>query len=65
VRREDLPCRTRERQRSARFILNHVDQPTQNRARNAVTAALRSYEESDGVRLRGAAWLVTATRPKQ
>jgi hypothetical protein len=49
----------------ARFIPNHVDQPTQNRARSAATAALRSYQESDGVRLRGAAWLVTATRPKQ
>ncbi|OEJ37423.1 type 11 methyltransferase [Streptomyces agglomeratus] len=32
-------------------------------AREQVTGALRQYESADGVRLRGAVWLVTATRP--
>ena len=46
-----------------RFILDQVDQTTAERARDAVTAALQSYEGPDGVRLRGAAWVVSATRP--
>ncbi|MCW2915872.1 MAG: methyltransferase type 11 [Actinomycetia bacterium] len=47
----------------ARFMLSQVDRATAGRARDAVTAALRAYEEPGGVVLRGAAWVVTATRP--
>ncbi|WP_326821167.1 class I SAM-dependent methyltransferase [Streptosporangium sp. NBC_01756] len=46
-----------------RFMLDQVDEAAAARARAALTAALRPYEEPDAVRLRGAAWLVTATRP--
>jgi SAM-dependent methyltransferase len=45
-----------------RFVLDQVDEATAARARDALTAALRPYEEPDAVRLRGAAWLITATR---
>jgi len=48
----------------ARFILDRVDQTTVGRALDAVTAALRPFEGPGGVRLRGAAWLVSATRPR-
>jgi len=47
----------------ARFALDQVDQAAADRARQAVMAALRSHEGPGGVRLRGAAWLVNATRP--
>ncbi|MFJ2029120.1 class I SAM-dependent methyltransferase [Streptosporangium sp. NPDC087985] len=46
-----------------RFLLDQVDQAAATRARDALTAALRPYEEPDAVRLRGAALLVTAVRP--
>ncbi|MEV6859771.1 methyltransferase domain-containing protein [Streptosporangium subroseum] len=46
-----------------RHMLGQVDQAAASRARDALTAAMRPYEEPDAVRLRGAAWLVTATRP--
>ncbi|MDP9861590.1 MULTISPECIES: class I SAM-dependent methyltransferase [Streptosporangium] len=46
-----------------RFLLGQADQAAAARARAALTAALRRHEEPDAVRLRGAAWLVTATRP--
>jgi ubiquinone/menaquinone biosynthesis C-methylase UbiE len=46
-----------------RFLLGQADQTTVARTRDAFTGALRSHEEPGGVRLRGAAWLVTATRP--
>ncbi|MER5322648.1 class I SAM-dependent methyltransferase [Streptosporangium roseum] len=46
-----------------RFILDQVDPAAAARARDALTEALRAHEEPGAVRLRGAAWLVTATRP--
>ena len=46
-----------------RFILDQVDQTTAERALDALTATLQSYEGPGGVRLRGAAWVVSATRP--
>jgi len=46
-----------------RFMLSQVDQASMDRASDAVRAALRSYEGPGGVRLRGAAWVVSATRP--
>ncbi len=46
-----------------RFALDQVDRDTAARALAALTVALRPYEEPDAVRLRGAAWLTTATRP--
>jgi SAM-dependent methyltransferase len=46
-----------------RHMLGRVDQTAAARARDALTAAMRPYEEPDAVRLRGAAWLITATRP--
>ncbi|WP_329427965.1 class I SAM-dependent methyltransferase [Streptosporangium sp. NBC_01495] len=46
-----------------RFILDQVDKATAARALDALTVALRPYEEPGAVRLRGAAWLTTATRP--
>ncbi|MEU4410586.1 methyltransferase domain-containing protein [Streptosporangium sp. NPDC023963] len=45
-----------------RFALDQVDRDTAARALDALTVALRPYEEPDAVRLRGAAWLTTATR---
>ncbi|GAA3020327.1 class I SAM-dependent methyltransferase [Streptosporangium longisporum] len=45
-----------------RFLLDQVGEATAARARDALTEALRPYEEPDAVRLRGAAWLITATR---
>ena len=47
----------------ARFVLGPVDQAAVSRAREAVTAVLRPHEGPRGVRLRGAAWVVSATRP--
>ncbi|MER5646009.1 methyltransferase domain-containing protein [Streptosporangium sp. NPDC002524] len=46
-----------------RFALDQVGEDTAARALDALTAALRPYEEPGAVRLRGAAWLITATRP--
>ncbi|MFD8528780.1 class I SAM-dependent methyltransferase [Streptosporangium canum] len=46
-----------------RFMLDQVDPASAARARDALTAALRPHEEPGAVRLRGAAWLVTAIRP--
>ncbi|MDP9845374.1 class I SAM-dependent methyltransferase [Streptosporangium lutulentum] len=46
-----------------RHMLGKVDQTSAARARDALTAALRPYEGHDAVRLRGAARLITATRP--
>jgi SAM-dependent methyltransferase len=43
--------------------LRGADRATADRFRDALTDALRPYETPDGVRLRGAAWLVRATRP--
>ncbi|GAA3119554.1 class I SAM-dependent methyltransferase [Streptosporangium carneum] len=46
-----------------RFALDQVDEAAAARALGALTEALRPFEEADAVRLRGAAWLITATRP--
>ncbi|MCW2879882.1 MAG: methyltransferase type 11 [Sphaerisporangium sp.] len=46
-----------------RHMLGQVDAASAGRAREALTDALRPFEEPDAVRLRGAAWLITATRP--
>ncbi|GAA5185489.1 methyltransferase domain-containing protein [Rugosimonospora acidiphila] len=46
-----------------RFHLKGADEPTEARVREAVTAALRPFERPDGVRMRGAYWLVSAVRP--
>jgi SAM-dependent methyltransferase len=46
-----------------RFHLQGADQATGSRALQAVTAALRPFEQPDGVRMRGAYWLVSAVRP--
>jgi SAM-dependent methyltransferase len=46
-----------------RDTLEGADQTTAARFLDALTAALRPYEAPEGVRLRGAAWLVRATRP--
>ncbi|WP_424533774.1 methyltransferase domain-containing protein [Sphaerisporangium viridialbum] len=43
--------------------LRQVDQASAARALDALAEALRPFEEPDAVRLRGAAWLITATRP--
>ncbi|MEV7969829.1 class I SAM-dependent methyltransferase [Sphaerisporangium sp. NPDC088356] len=43
--------------------LGQVDPASAARARAALAEALRPFEEPDAVRLRGAAWLITATRP--
>lgn len=47
----------------ARALLDQADAATAERALATVTAALRPYEQPDGLRLGGAAWLVTATQP--
>jgi SAM-dependent methyltransferase len=46
-----------------RFALDQADPGLASRARDALTTALRSFEQDGAVRLRGAAWLITATRP--
>lgn len=46
-----------------RFNLAEVDRATVERVRGEVLSALRAYETPDGVRLRGAVWVVTAVRP--
>jgi SAM-dependent methyltransferase len=46
-----------------RDALEGADRPTADRYLDALAAALRPYEGPEGVRLRGAAWLVRATRP--
>ena len=46
-----------------RHQLDRVDPAAADRARTALTDALRAYEQPDAVRLRGTAWLVTAHRP--
>lgn len=46
-----------------RFQLDQVGQDAAARARQALLAALRPYEQPGAVRLKGAAWLVTAVRP--
>jgi SAM-dependent methyltransferase len=46
-----------------RHHLTGADAGTVHHTREAVTTALRPYEEEDAVRLPGAWWLVTATRP--
>ncbi|SCL24563.1 Methyltransferase domain-containing protein [Micromonospora rhizosphaerae] len=48
-----------------RHQLDRVDPATADRARAALAEALRPYEQPDGVRLRGTAWLVSARRPDQ
>ena len=45
-----------------RFHLKDADSATEARALRAVTAALQPYEYPEGVRLRGAYWLVSAAR---
>ncbi|MEV7009412.1 class I SAM-dependent methyltransferase [Streptosporangium sp. NPDC051022] len=45
-----------------RFMLGQVDEAAAARALDALTEAMRPFEEADAVRLRGAAWLITATR---
>ena len=47
----------------ARALLKEADEETATRALQAVGDALRAHEQPDGLRLRGAAWLVTAVRP--
>jgi ubiquinone/menaquinone biosynthesis C-methylase UbiE len=46
-----------------RFDLDRVDADLAVRARADLTAALRPFERDGAVRLRGDAWLITATRP--
>jgi SAM-dependent methyltransferase len=46
-----------------RHLLAQVDATAATRATGALRTAMRRYERPDGVRLRGAAWLVTAVRP--
>ncbi|MFF2778528.1 class I SAM-dependent methyltransferase [Streptomyces sp. NPDC058052] len=46
-----------------RFNLDSLPEQVTAQAREQVTAALRRYETPEGVRLRGAVWLVTAARP--
>jgi SAM-dependent methyltransferase len=46
-----------------RFVLDQVDADLAARARVALTDALRPFERGGAVRLRGTAWLITATRP--
>ncbi|MCW2901684.1 MAG: Ubiquinone/menaquinone biosynthesis C-methylase UbiE [Streptosporangiaceae bacterium] len=46
-----------------RFNLTDVDPATLERVRGEVCSALRAYETPEGVRLGGAVWIVTATRP--
>ncbi len=46
-----------------RFMLDQVDEAAAARALDALTEALRPFEGAGAVRLRGAAWLITATRP--
>jgi SAM-dependent methyltransferase len=46
----------------ARALLEKADAPTAARALDAVSAALRPYEQPGGLFLTGAAWLVTARR---
>ncbi|MFE3776213.1 class I SAM-dependent methyltransferase [Streptomyces sp. NPDC059122] len=46
-----------------RHLLEGAAPDTRERARTALVEALRPYEDGGTVRLRGAAWLVTAVRP--
>jgi SAM-dependent methyltransferase len=46
-----------------RFHMEQAGSAAAARARDALTAALRPFEQPDAVRLRGTAWLVTARRP--
>lgn len=46
-----------------RFLLDQVDQAAAARARQALLTALQPHVQPEAVRLRGAAWLVTAVRP--
>ncbi|MEU8385744.1 class I SAM-dependent methyltransferase [Streptosporangium sp. NPDC048865] len=46
-----------------RFLLDQAGEDAAARALDALAVALRPYEEPGAVRLRGAAWLITATRP--
>ncbi|MGH3310033.1 MAG: class I SAM-dependent methyltransferase, partial [Streptomyces sp.] len=46
-----------------RYNLEGVDAEVVEKAREQVRAALQTHETPDAVRLRGAVWLVTATRP--
>ena len=46
-----------------RYLLGQHDEVAAGQARAALTSVLRSYQDADGVRLRGTAWLVTAVRP--
>lgn len=46
-----------------KYHLDRVGSDDAARARDALTAALGAYAKPDAVRLRGAAWLVTATTP--
>jgi SAM-dependent methyltransferase len=47
----------------SRFRLREADAATRSRVLQAVTAALRPFEETDGVRMRGTFWRVSAVRP--
>ncbi|MEU3628697.1 SAM-dependent methyltransferase [Amycolatopsis coloradensis] len=44
-----------------KYHLGQVDAGTANEAREALSTALQPFEKPDGVRLRGVAWLVTAS----
>jgi hypothetical protein len=46
-----------------RHHLRDADDAARARASHALTAALLPFEQPDGVRLRGAYWLVSAIRP--
>ncbi|MDP4509078.1 class I SAM-dependent methyltransferase [Nonomuraea turcica] len=48
-----------------RFYLRTADRFTVDQARERLSAALRPYHEPDTVRMRGAWWVVTATRPRR
>ncbi|MFC9744122.1 hypothetical protein ACFVKC_40200 [Streptomyces noursei] len=46
-----------------RHLLERAAPESRDRARAALTEALRPYEDGGAFRLRGAGWLVTAVRP--
>ncbi|WP_377272662.1 class I SAM-dependent methyltransferase [Peterkaempfera sp. SMS 1(5)a] len=46
-----------------RFLLEQADPAAAERAHSILSEALRPFQQPDGVRLGGAAWLVTAARP--
>ncbi|GIH27828.1 methyltransferase [Acrocarpospora phusangensis] len=46
-----------------RFALSHAEAGAETKIRTTLEAALKPHEHPGGVRLQGAAWLISATRP--